>query len=56
MKITVTLDEVKWIVERYLIKERGVPVSANSGEVTSHFEGKYEDQRQVVDGISFEVL
>jgi hypothetical protein len=54
MKITVTLEEVKEIVEKELYR-RGLPIKSKSGDVTSHVEGMYDDSRSVVDGISFEI-
>ena len=55
MKIVITLDEVRGIVEKELLK-RGLSIRKSSGSITSHIEGQYEDSQQVVDGMSFDMV
>lgn len=54
MKIVVTMDEIKIIVEKVLAA-KGVNVVRWSGEVQSHTEGRYDEATQVTDGLSFEL-
>ena len=55
MKIVVPFDEIKFIVENYLRGAKELPVVAGSGAIVSHVEGQYEDSREVVEGLSFEL-
>ena len=55
MRITITMDEIKLIVEKALLAQ-GVNVLAFSALVETHNEGRYDDQAlQVTDGLSFEL-
>lgn len=54
MKVLIELEEVKKIVEKEL-RSRNIKLKADSANIVSHIEGQYDDAREVLDGISFEM-
>ena len=55
MKIHVTLAEAGKIVAEYLERERGIKVKADSVSQLSRFEGQYDEQREFLTGLEFEI-
>jgi hypothetical protein len=55
MKIHVTLEEAGKIVAEYLARERGIKVKPDSVSQLSRFEGQYDEQREFLTGLEFEI-
>ena len=55
MKIHVTLEEAGKIVAEYLARERGIKVKPDPVSQLSRFEGQYDEQREFLTGLEFEI-
>lgn len=54
MKILVPLEEIKQIVSDAL-RARNLPIKLGSASIISRVEGQYDDAREVLEGVSFEL-